>query len=328
MFKKMIVSVLTAGMAAGLALSAGAAEPTVDEILEKSYEIGQTLTEFNAVAVMDVDVSLAESSLGDRYMKANAEMDMSCIIEPFLSSIEVSFDADVDGKAAEGDMTEYIAMDDETGMHVYVAGEVDGEQQDWQHIVSKEMNLNDMLDTSKTIDYKTLPMTYTLAEEHVMVDDIECYELQTAITWDTFMELMNKAIELMGEDSEAAKVIPTDQLAFIGMFAQGIHVNVLYDIDTETYAPMRVTLNLDGSDLSQLELLLGTKNKEGSIDKANVTVDACSLVIDYYYGDPVEVDIPEEALNTPAQDLEEMMKQAEEMANGYEAVSEAADEAA
>ena len=128
MTKKFFISALSVGMAAGLMMSASAAEPSVDEIMQNYYAASSEVKEMNATAAIDIDASLDSPVIGTQAIKADVDMDMGMIIDPMMkAAIDMTFDVDTNGEAVQGTMTEYMDLDEENVMHIYTGGEAAGE---------------------------------------------------------------------------------------------------------------------------------------------------------------------------------------------------------
>ena len=155
--------------------------------------------------------------------------------------------------------------------------------------------------------------------DSVDVNGVSCYELTDTITWDDLEPLITQALEASGEASENEEI--QSVLSMAGMALDGIQLNMIIDIDAETYYPMKARIDFTGSDLSMLCQMLAYSfadtDDEGNAVFPEISLDISNLYMEmaYNYTEPADITVPEEALS------------AKENSDGDNTLSELADEA-
>ena len=164
----------------------------------------------------------------------------------------------------------------------------------------------------------------TLAPEAADVDGTECYLLSTQVDSSSIGSLLEKSAEITGEDLTA-----NQDVAMALSMLDGLNLNIEYYIDTATYLPVKIHMDLNGSDFSTIEALLSSAvgmaaSEEAPESSVGLTVNDASLDIMMSYDTVSEITVPEDAVAS-AQPFDGAAV-AEDVLAEAEAVTEAATE--
>lgn len=208
--------------------------------------------------------------------------------------------------------------------YIYTKDSATGEGQ-WQHTTDSSIDYSQLINLSNSFnvsDYADWGLTFELAPEAAEVDGKECYLLTAVIDKDALNTLINKSSELTGEDLSSDTDVAT-ALAYL----DGISLKLQYYIDTTTYLPVSMHMDLNDSDLTNLNALLAGALASSSDDTstAELVLNDLSFDISCTYGDAVDITVPDEAIQA-AQDVENPVTSIEDAVGEIE--SEASSEVA
>ena len=142
-------------------------------------------------------------------------------------------------------------------------------------------------------------LTFELAPEAAEVDGKECYLLTAVIDKDSLNTLINKSSELTGEDLSSDTDVAT-ALAYL----DGISLKLQYYIDTTTYLPVSMHMDLNDSDLTNLNAVFaGALASSDDSSTAEIVLNDASIDVTCAYGDAVDITVPDEAIQA-AQNVE------------------------
>lgn len=311
MKKKVMFTALALG-AASMMLTGFDSAATAEDVMEKYMEANQTLPDFSA----DVDMQLAVG-IGINMQGVNMNMDLSLlsnlamdfIKDPLSAKIGGSMSLTLPGENAENiDMQIYLVPAEDGGMDCYAYTDADGEAEwEYEAVPAEQMEqITALLANPQQFSASGLPGTIALADEAVDVNGVSCYELTNTVTWADLEPLVTEALESSGqtEDLEDMQTL----LSQAGMYLEGIQINMMLDIDAETYRVMKVSMNLDGSDLSMLNQILAYSmaqtDDDGNAVFPEVSLDLSNLYMEivYDYTAPAPITVPEEGLAAKAED--------------------------
>ena len=243
---------------------------------------------------MNMDISL----LGD--------MAMDYLKDPMSVKVDGSMTLSVPGEDTENvSMQVYMVPGDQGDWECYAYAD-DGSESEWEYtsIPADQMEQILALANSAELDYSQLPGTTTLAEEAADVNGITCYELTNTMTYADLEPIINQALEATGETEDTEEIQST--LSMVGMALDGVQLNTIIDIDAETYLPMKVRIDLKGSDFSMLSQILAYSfadtDDEGNAVFPEISLDLGDLYMEfiYDYTEPAEITVPEEGLAAKA----------------------------
>ena len=155
--------------------------------------------------------------------------------------------------------------------YVYSKDSATGEGQ-WEHTTDSSIDYSQLINLSNSFnvsDYADWGLTFELAPEAAEVDGKECYLLTAVIDKDALNTLINKSSELTGEDLSSDTDVAT-ALAYL----DGISLKLQYYIDTTTYLPVSMHMDLNDSDLTNLNAVFA-----GALASSSMTVPLLRLVL-------------------------------------------------
>ena len=275
---------------------------TVDSVMQKQQEAAAAVTSTDAEITVNADVAV---NLDDATLtaKANGTIDVEVVLAEQAAKVEGSIDV-LSPLLAQENTYEFklYAKPNESGaieVYLYTADSVTGESE-WEHDSSADMgiNLNDLTSTATTITVDQLAqlgINFTLAPEAADVDGTECYEVSTVIDSTTFSTILTAASALSGQDLTA-----DESVAMAMEILDGLKINLAYYIDTTTFLPVKMHMDMNDSDLAAIEQLLSAyiTSSMQSEETIAVTIALNDLSMDMtsVYDTITEIVIPDEAL--------------------------------
>ena len=301
---------------------------TVEDIMAKAQEANASLTEFSAHAVANGDIQLDVSASGQTQsmpMTGNMDMDLQYTFDPIEYSAigTMSGDASAMGMAGEAAMEMYMVNADDGGLMMYVKVSGMGEDEGWQAVevpAESAQMMNDLMAKSLAGDYSAIEESLgidvkalqdeffskaVLAPEAVNVEGKDCYEVTLTLTGEDIGSLLTKLSEAKPE------LVDPNTVQMIQMFTGALQVNVVEDIDVETFRPVYAGFDLAGSDFSMISQLIASmmfsstsSGDEAETPEINLTVNDLSMKINYDYESPVSIEVPEEALGADVTEVD------------------------
>lgn len=308
MKKRLLTSVLAAGGALAMMMSAAGAEPTAQDVLSKYYEASSSVKAGAADVVMDGDVSV---TMADQDMTmgltGHGEEAVQFSMDPFAVKLDANMQGSAMGQEGKMNMQMYMVQEADGSLVMYTGISDPADESGaltWtkQTIAAEEaQKLFDMIKQASAMDFSDMPITYTLAEGTVDVDGIQCYELSSTLTWDDMLNLFKYAMEKSAASlpEEAASTLPDEEtLQSVGSLLAGLKMNLKMDINSETYLPVKVHVDFEGTDWTSIGAVIasmgGFTNEDGS--PASVSLDVKSLYMDmtYNYDEAAAIEVPED----------------------------------
>lgn len=304
--KRNLILALAAVGAASMLCGFDSAE-TADTVMQKMQEAGAAATGMTLDMVMDVDVDVnigdgeTTSTLG---IALGGDFAMEATTAPFAMSMDGTMNFSALGSGQEMAMKMYGVTNEAGALetYVYVADAATGEEE-WVYDVEDSINLNELMASSAemAVDASQLAewgLVFELAPEAVDVDGTECYKVFTTIDAATFDTILTKSAELTGEDLSEIEELNT-ALALL----DGVKLNLSYCVDTATYLPVSIHMDMNDSDLSSINALVqslmsmdeSTAGTTIEILLNNVAIDVATV-----YGDIEPITVPQEALDAVA----------------------------
>lgn len=298
MKKKLSVILITLG-AASMLCGFDSAE-TAESILQKQQEAVENVSSTDAHAAINADIAIdfAGASLK---ATANGGIDVEVLMEEPAMKLEGSIDVLSPLLAQENtyDFKVYMKPKDSgaSDVYVYYANAVTGES-NWDHDSDETIEVSQLMNTAATVDMTKLSklgIEFTLAPEAADVDGTECYELSAVIDSAAFSAVLDEISELTGED------LSEDESVSMAMeILEGLKINLAYYIDTETFLPIKMHLDLNDSDLSAIEELVTgyMTTAMGSEEDLSITIllNDVSVDVETAYDTVTEIEVPDEAL--------------------------------
>ncbi len=300
MKKNMYLSLGVISAAAIMAFSASAAEVTVEDVLSNYAAAGKTIASFVSDAEIKADVTIAlpdmDTTMG---VTADGALNIQFAKEPLALASTGSVNLNAMGETMDVGIEMYGTTEEDGSLGMYMNTTQAGESSGWiyQGISAEEVQKLIEMINSTEIDLTALPITYTLGDGTVDVNGHSCYAVLSTLTGEDLINLVKFAAEAAGE---AAEELPTEELDQIAPLLSAVVVNMEIDVDTETYYPMHMHIDLEDSDWTTLAAVFAQfadlTNEDGSLMTVNLDVSALYLDYTYDYDAAVEVTVPEEAI--------------------------------
>ncbi len=297
---------------------------TAGDIIDKSVEASKSLEQFSASmrGIVDMEVSYAAGEQTQSIpINANVDVDLQYILNPFTCGLtgSVSGDASAVGVAGSAGMDTYIVPNDAGELITYAR--VTGLGDDaWQAVkLSEEQTtlIKDAIEKSLSGDLASLSgevgmdlealqnefkESAVLSPEAVNVAGKDCYELTIPVTGDKIYELLT---QLASSNPELG--LDESVLSMMSMVVGALRLDIIEDIDVETFRPVCVVYDLSGSDFSLLAQLAAAMtamsgDESQETPSFELTTNNLNLTITYDYDSTVSIEVPEDALSAPVQD--------------------------
>lgn len=326
MKKKLVLGLAVLGTASMLCGFDNA--QTANDVLQKTQEASEDVAGMTATMSMNLDGALNVSdgsTTSTLQAKVTGNFDMAANTDPYGMKMEGTVAMSFFGQNQTVDLEMYGLTNEDGAFdsYIYSKDSSTGEGQ-WQHTTDSSIDYSQLMGASKSInisDVSDWGLSFELAPEAAEVDGKECYLLTAVIDKDTLNTIITKTSELTGEDLSADENVAT-ALAYM----DGISMKIQYYVDTTTYLPVSMHMDLNDSDLTNLNALLaGALASSDDTSTAELVLNDLSFDISCVYGDAVDITVPDEAIQA-AQDVENPVTSIEDAVGEIE--SEASSEVA
>lgn len=299
---------------------------TVEDVMEKYMEASQSLTEFSADATLNaqigIDMSSDASGTSTLSVGGTGDFTMDYKLDPLTFGMSGNLDIGAMGVEQNMNMQIYMVPADGGAYELYTyIDDGSGAGGAWEYesstVDEAEMEevISSILEAQKSMDLSTLPGTWSLGKEAVDVNGTSCYQLLYTVTYDDLSDLIADAMSASGE------TMSEEDAAMLALVMNGLVFNVEVDVDAATYLPMRMHMDMDGSDLSGinslLSIVMASSSTDESVSMPDIELNISDLYLEavYDYSTPVEVTVPDEALQakdstdgSQSDDLEDAME--------------------
>ncbi len=126
-----------------------------------------------------------------------------------------------------------------------------------------------------------LGLDFELAPETTDLDGDECYLLSCTADYALLDEVIRQTDEKIGYD-----LTENEDIGWLLPLLDGMQMNIEYYVDTATFLPVRVYINLNDSDLAEVESFIG----------GTISLDDCSLDMKIACNTVDEIIVPDEVL--------------------------------
>jgi hypothetical protein len=322
MKKSLVLGVITLG-AASMLCGFDTAE-TVESLSAKMTEAEAEMDGLSMEMTMNLDAPLNISdgtNTSTLAINAGATLSADYTVSPFA----MKMDGTVNVSALTANQTiseQAYAVTDENGdlkMYVYAEDSSTGEGE-WTVQTADGLNIEELMVQSSSLSLSDMAdwgISFELAPEAADVDGTECYLLSTTMDVSTLETLLNYSAELIGEE------MPEDLSTYLALL-EGLKLNVEYYIDAATYLPVKVHMDMEGSDLSIINQLITAQiasatSDEAASSTAELVLNDLSIDAVYTYGDIAEIVVPDEALAAEAENgTTDLSDLADEVENSLE----------
>lgn len=298
MRKKIFTAALLLGMSSMLC-GFDQAE-TVESILQKQQEAAAAVSSTSSVVTVNADLAIDLSGAALKTTTSGEiEFDLIPSGPDFRLEGSIDFLSPLLAQENTYDFQLFLKTDEAGGADVYVyyANAVTGESY-WDHDSAKGVDVRSLMSLSSSINSEKLAalgIDFTLAPEAKENDGTECYQLAAVLDSSTFAAVLDKTSELAGQDLSA-----DESFASAMQLLEGLKINLSYDIDTETFLPVGMHLDLNDSDLSVIEELVSSylTSAMSSEEPLTVSIALNDLSVNAVntYDTVTEITVPDEAL--------------------------------
>lgn len=304
---------------------------TVESLSEKMNEASASMESMSADMGMNVDaaISISDGTTTtpiDIMLKADLAIDY--LLDPFAMQMDGTMELSALGSGENMAEKAYMVSDENGDLKMYVYVEDGtGTEGEWAVQTMEGMNIQELMEASKnsTMNLAELSdwgMTFELAPEAADVDGTECYLLSTSIDADSLTTILQKASELTGQD------LMNDDVNTVLSLMTGLKLNIAYYVDTTTYLPVKVHMDMNNSDLTMINTLVNAylgsaESEDAPASTAELILNDVSIDMMTSYNTGVEITVPQEALDAEAAGAADT----ESLADLAEAVVEAESEA-
>lgn len=305
MKKQLLAGLLTLGTAAMLCGFDNA--QTVESISEKMSQavadagsISSSITA-NLDAALDLSDGTTTSSLG---LNASGNLGYDALLDPLSMKMEGSYEFSMLGQGQSQSMQLYV-VPDETGAYKSYSyledagtGEGSWYVQENQDVNAQELTALIQSATENAGQLTDMGFELTLAPEAADVDGTECYLLSTTIDSSAIGTLLEKSAQITGQD-----LTNNQDVATALSVMEGIVLKIEYYVDTATFLPVKIHMDLNSSDFSTIESLLTSFAGMAASDEApestiSLTVNDASLDMLMSYDTVSEITVPDEAVSS------------------------------
>ena len=305
--KKKLIFSAAALLAASMLFGFDSAE-TADSLLQKMNEASKNANGVSMHMDMNIDaglsISFADSETPSTIgLGLTSGSDIVAKMDPFGMTMDGDINLNMLGQGETIKMQMYMVSDEEGKMDMYLYQENStSEESGWTHQQQNlGINIKELQEASASIDYSEWGINWVLDPAPADVNGTECYYLSTVIDAETLKTIMSKTEELAGES-----ITGDENVDMVLSMLDGLKLKIEYYIDTTTYLPAKLHMDLNDTDLSALDqyaaMALGEMG-EGS--EIHIILNDFSVDADTNYGDVADITVPQEALDTDVTDLSE-----------------------
>ena len=285
---------------------------TLDSLTEKMAEASQSMEGFSAAININADgaLNISDSSTTTSLeLNAQGEFDTDYQMEPFGMSMDGTLTYSFLGSGTT--LTEKAYMvdteDGQSKTYVYsgvAAGEDEGDNGSWSVDSSDASTINSIMSLTADVNYSVTAMKnygfdVRLSSEACDIDGVECYEIDAMIDKNAIENFLNTTSVL---DSS---ITQSEDVSSVLSMLEGIEIDFSVYVDTESYLPVYVHMDLNNSDFSLLSEVIGSYMNGFTSDSAEsssteIVLNDFSIDAAYDYDEIPSVEVPQEALDAEA----------------------------
>ncbi|MDO4522621.1 MAG: hypothetical protein Q4B57_05670 [Eubacteriales bacterium] len=322
MKKKLLAVTLTLSMIS-VPFSVYAEDASVDAntLLEQMAEFEKNTDSMSGKMTMNLDGALNMTSGEDDEalsLTLNGDYDVKMINQPVKMAITGDMDMSFLGEAAKMNMETYLTLnEDGSTADTYTNVTANGDASGWIH---SQTDLAEMLGQFGVSTFEELR---GMSFNQLLGDDVQLdwtvtetgdnYELSASLNFSDFMPIIQAALEATGEEIDEAT------LGIVSTVLDSFKMNLSYTMDKETSAPIAVHMDMNDTDLSTINALVGMflgsmvgAGDDSASVNAEVVLNDFSVDATYSFNDVSEITIPEEALSAEVIDMQDLVAQAQD----------------
>lgn len=284
-------------MSLGFSGVAYASDMDADSVIEKVSEETENIGSVSAVADMNCSMALnigEEGNVSTFAISAAADFDIQYIEDPMALGLDGTFTVSAMGENIDLIVKVYAVPNDDGDYDTYIYTEDTSEEGsgEWQveTVSAEDMGLEDLegMIEGDEVDTSDTGISFELADGILDNDGTDCYLLESVIDSEKLASYLTKNA---GEVFEEAGVAEED----IAEIVEKLAINMDYYIDSQTYLPVLLHLDLNDGDFSFLNEYVQEAMGDG-YETAELVFNDISIDIAFSFDDIEEIEIPEEAL--------------------------------
>lgn len=267
---------------------------TVDSLGQKMNDACKGMTGMSASTNVNLDASIKISdgtTSTDMSVLISGLMDIACTLDPIATKADGSFTLSAMGTTEEIPIQMYMIPAEDGTTKTYMHTD-DG----WS-VNTDSTDLSELIKTASdsSVSFSDLEewgYSFELAPETTDVDGTECYLLSSVIDSDSLKTMIEKASAMSGEDLTADEDISNAMTLL-----SGLQLKIEDYVDTSTYLPVKIHVDINGSDLSALtQLLTASMGEQAAGTSVDLTLNDASFDMTVSYNDVDEILVPADAL--------------------------------
>ena len=292
MKKNLLIGAMLLGAASFSMLTGFDSALTAEDVTAKMQEASANVNEVNGKADINFDASLsvpaADITMG---LTAGGTENVSAVMDPLACAVDGEFTVSIMGQEMKAAVTAYGVMEDGK-FAVYSNAEMEGEESaGWTKTSTDAAPITEMLNQLKGAPV-ALPFNFDLASAPIELNGKECYELSAVVPWnDVYLVAQSYLEQVAGADTAS-------QLEAYGSLLSGLNITMTIYVNTESFLPEYVHVDLNDSDWSAIGALVSSMfgtDENGNPFEVELKVNATDIDVTYDYSTAVEIVLPEEA---------------------------------
>lgn len=299
--KKKLFTLAAAMGACSILMAGTGSAATLEEVMEGYKAANQNVSSVSADMDLNLQVSLSMSSetsgTSTMAMGVVGDMKMAALMDPLSMSMDGTIKVDAMGVGQEMAMKMYmVPSQDGSELEMYTYMSEDGVTGEWDYESTEMPNMEEFTKAMEELnfDLDQLPGTVSLGED-TQVNGTDCYQLLYSMNYEDLKPVIDEAMKASGEE------LGDEDAAMVEAILSGLVFNMAIDLNKENYQPLKMHLDMNGSDLSMFNQILAYSmagELEEGMTAPEVSLDITDLYIDaiYDYSTPVEITVPEEAI--------------------------------
>lgn len=303
MKKTLFGAALAACLSAGMVMGTFAGEMTAEEVFQNYIETSGTVEQVSSHVDAKIDAQLsvpdAQMTLGGN---GSMEMDVAAVMDPLTMKAVGTMSGQMMDQGGEANMEMYMVPDEDGSLKMYVGVDM-GEGMEYGVSTIEPEVMEQIKGMMGNADmFADLPISFELADGTVEVNGTECYELVSTLGIEDIINIVNAAVEKAGDVIPEGTMPDEETMAMVTSLLSGLKLNVAMDVDAESYLPIRLYMDMAGSDWVTLGAMIGgmmgLTNEDGSLMSISLDVNDLYLEYLYDYSTPVTVEIPQEVIDS------------------------------
>lgn len=289
---------------------------------EKSY----AWNNYDMKAAVDMSMDIPDDTGSTQAMNLNMKMDMTLFMNPIKAKIKAYMPITVmETETLQPIMEMYMTLDEE-GMTQYMGMFDEKGEYSWiKQTIGNELFAGLAINDEETIKKnKEMTEKYTEAVNYLgeyLEDGKTLIKLEYVMSGDIYKDLFGEASEIMAEPANEQEAMAAKMLKNLATLEMGDLTYIIY-IDKATGEMVKMEMDLGdliGAMMSGITEMLGEEMPPEAVEMLN-SIKAYMVVEITNINTAADFEIPEEALN--AQDINEMLKDLQEMENEVEVGTE------